>query len=76
MLQPYSWLQGIGADNKLDYAGLYYYDTMEDYQKYWNEDGSPNELGAAAMAKFQPLFEEWSKLGVFNYTTSDWMIQK
>ena len=34
-------LMGIGADNKDEYAGLYYYNSQEDLSKYWKEDGSP-----------------------------------
>ena len=30
-------LKGIGADNKDVYAGLYYYNSLEDHRKYWIE---------------------------------------
>ena len=45
-------LKGIGKDNKYDYAGLYYYNSLEDLRKYWKEDGTPTEKGAAAMEAF------------------------
>ena len=69
-------LKGIGADNKYEYVGLYYYNSLEDLRKYWKEDGSPTEKGAAAMVIYGPLLEEMSKLGEFTYTAKDWIIIK
>jgi len=69
-------LKGIGADNKFDYAGLYYYNSVEDLRKYWKEDGTPTAKGAAAMESYGPLLEEISKLGEFKYTAKDWVIIK
>lgn len=66
-------LKGIGADNKDEYAGLYYYNSLEDLRKYWKEDGTPTEKGAAAMESYGPLMEEIAKLGEFTYTAKDWI---
>jgi hypothetical protein len=68
-------LKGIGADNKFEYTALYYYNSIEDFNKYWGEDG-PTEKGAAAMESYGPLLEEISKLGEFTYTAKDWIIIK
>ena len=68
-------LKGIGANNKFEYAGLYYYNSIEDFRKYLNEDG-PTEKGAAVMQTYGPLLEESSKLGEFTYTAKDWIIIK
>lgn len=68
-------LKGIGANNKFEYAGLYYYNSIEDFRKYWKEDG-PTEKGAAVMQTYGPLLEEISKLGEFTYTAKDWIIIK
>ena len=69
-------LKGVGKDNKYDYVGFYYYNSLEDLRKYWNEDGTPTEKGAAAMVSYGPLLEEISKLGEFTYTVKDWIIIK
>ena len=69
-------LKGIGVDNQDEYVGLYYYNTIEDLRKYWKEDGTPTEKGAAVMESYGPLFEEMSKLGEFTYTAKDWIIIK
>jgi hypothetical protein len=67
-------LKGVQKDNNYEYAGLYYYNSLEDLRKYWKEDGSPTEDGAAIMEKFVPLLEELSKFGEFTWSPSDWVI--
>jgi len=74
-MTPYL-LKGIGLDNKFEYAGLYYYNSKEDLRKYWKEDGSPTEKGAAVMESYGPLLEKISKLGEFTYKAKDWIIIK
>lgn len=69
-------LKGTGANNKYEYAGLYYYNSLEDLRKYWKVDGSPTEKGAAAMELIRPILEEISELGEFTYTAKDWIIIK
>ena len=67
-------MKGIGAENNDKYASLYFFNSLEDIRKYWNEDGTPTEKGGAAMLIYGPLFEELSKLGEFTYTAKDWII--
>jgi len=67
-------IKGVGKDNLYEYAGLYYYPSLEVLRKYWNEDGSPTEKGAVAMEMFVPLMEGLSKFGEFTYTPKDWVI--
>ena len=65
-------LKGLGLENT--YAGLYYWNSLEDMGKYYNEDGSPTELGAAAHEKMMPLIEELSEFGEFTWEQKDWLI--
>ena len=67
-------LKGIREDNKYEYAGLYYYNSLDDFRKYWKEDGTPTEVGAAASEKFGPIMEGISKFGDFTYSAKDWII--
>ena len=69
-------LKGVRKNNKYEYAALYYYNSLEDLRKYWKEDGSSTEDGAAIMEKFAPLLAELSKFGEFTYTAKDWVILK
>jgi hypothetical protein len=64
-------LKGIRSDNKYEYAGLYYYNSLEDFRKYWKEDGSPTEAGAAILEKFAPFLMKLSEFGEFTYTAKD-----
>lgn len=67
-------LKGIRENNKYEYAGLYYYNSLEDLRKYWKEDGTPTEVGATASANFGPVLEKMSKFGDFTYSAKDWII--
>jgi len=69
-------LKSISAENQDEYAGLYYYKSIESLRKYWNEDGSPTEKGAAVMESYGPILEEMAKLGEFTYTAKDWIISR
>lgn len=69
-------IKGIRANNQDQYAGLYYYSSMEDLRKYWKEDGSATEKGATAMESYGPIIEEMSKFGEFTYEAKDWIILK
>jgi hypothetical protein len=70
-MKPYM-LKGIGEENL--YAGLYYWNSMEDMGKYYNEDGSPTEIGAASHEKIMPLIEKLSEFGEFTWTQKNWLI--
>jgi hypothetical protein len=69
-------LKGTGEDNKYDYAGLYYYNSLADARKYFKEDGSPTEEGAVIMQNMGPIMMELSKLGEFTWSAKDWIIIK
>jgi len=67
-------LQGIGENNKHEYAMLIYWGSLENFHTYWNDDGTPTEKGAEAMAKVQPLLDELNKLGTYTSVPGDWLI--
>ncbi len=67
--------KGIRGENENSFGLFYIADSVEDRDKYWNEDGTFNELGNSAWEKLQPLSEEYSKLGTYTYIYTDWVIQ-
>ena len=67
--------KGIRGENENSYASISLFESVEIRNKYYNEDGSPTELGNSAMEKLQPIIEEGSKLGTFTSTYTDWVIQ-
>jgi hypothetical protein len=68
-------VKGIRGENQNSYGLLYVIKSEEDRNKYYNEDGSLNELGSTTMEKFNQLFEEGSKLGTWSTKFTDWVIQ-
>jgi len=47
---------------------------VEVFLSYGNEDGTPTEKGAAAMAQIQPLIEKLNTLGESTQVPGDWLI--
>ena len=49
--------------------------TEAERDKYYNADGSPSELGKAAIAKVQPVVDEMNKLGTVTADPYvDWLV--
>jgi hypothetical protein len=67
--------KGIRGENENSFGLFYIADSVEDRDKYWNKDGTLNELGNSAWEKLQPMIEEGEKLGTFTSTYTDWVIQ-
>jgi len=72
--EPSKILKGIGVNNQHEYAILSYWESLEGFRAYWNDDGTPTEKGAAAMAKVQPLIEKLNAMGTFTMVPGDWLI--
>lgn len=70
----YLILKGIGENNQHQLATFYYYENLEVFRTYWNDDGTATEKGAAAMATLQPLLEKWNELGTYTQVPGDWLI--
>ena len=71
------WVKGIGVDNKNAIAGFTYYNSLDEYRKYYNEDGTPTEAGGAAYGALMPLVQElMAKYGEFSWVLRDWVVIK
>jgi hypothetical protein len=53
---------------------IYLIKSEKDRDKYFNPDGSPNELGKAADDKINKGLETLCKLGTFETTYTDWIV--
>ena len=71
---PSKILKGIGENNQHEYAMLSYWESLEAFRTYWNDDGTPTEKGAAAMAKVQALIEKLNTMGTATMVPGDWLI--
>jgi len=70
-MKPYI-VRSLGDQTR--FAGLYYWNSMEDLGIYYNPDGSPTETGAAAHEKVMPLMEGLSEFGEFTWTEENWLV--
>jgi len=73
--KDFRWVKGIGVDNKGALAVLVRYESLEDFRKYYNKDGTPTEKGAAAYGAIMPVFQELlEKYGEMTFVVRDWYI--
>lgn len=68
------FLKGVRGENADSYLMLYVIKSQKDRDKYYNADGTPNELNDQATAKLQPLMDELNKLGTFTSKYTDWLV--
>ena len=68
-------MKGINREIKGQYGWLAYYKSKTVFNKYWNDDGSATEKGAAAVEKLQTLLDELQKLGSATEIVNDWVIR-
>ena len=68
------FLKGIRGEKPDKYLMIYVIKTQKDRDKYYNADGTPNELNNQVSAKMQPLMDELNKLGTFTSAYTDWLV--
>lgn len=68
-------LKGIRGENNNSLGLLYVFESEEARNKYFNDDGSPSELGKSGNEKMEPVNKELEKLGTFTSKYTDWIIQ-
>ena len=74
-VKNFKWVKGIGVDNKGALAVLIHYESLEDFRKYYNEDGTPTEKGGAAYGAIMPVFQELlDTYGEITFAVRDWYI--
>jgi len=66
--------KGIRGENENSFGIIYVIESEDARNKYYNEDGSMNELGISFQKEIQPIFDELNKLGTWNTKYTDWMV--
>ena len=67
-------VKGIRGENKNSYGQIIVVESEKTRDKYYNEDGTFNEIGKAADEKMKPVLEESEKLGKLTRKYTDWII--
>ena len=68
-------VKGIRGENENSFGLIYIIESEDDRNKYYNEDGSPNELGISWQEKMQPIMDELNQLGTWSTKYTDWLVQ-
>jgi hypothetical protein len=67
-------VKGIRGPNENSLGFLWIVKSEKQRDKYFNPDGSENELGLVIEEKLAPVMEELEKLGPFTYEYTDWIV--
>ena len=68
-------VKGLNREIKDEYALIFFAESKEVYNKYWNDDGSNTDEAVAATSKVQPVIDEWNKLDSSTPVITDWVVQ-
>ena len=67
--------KGIRGENANSIGMIIVISSEKDREKYYNSDGTINELGNKANEKMKPFGDELAKLGAWTTKYTDWLIQ-
>ena len=68
-------VNGGRGENKNSFGIIYLFETEEARDKYFNTDGTTNDLGKSAFEKLGPTDKELEKLGTYTTKYTDWVVQ-
>lgn len=68
-------VKGIRGENDNSYGEIIVFKSSQDRDKYYNSDGSDNELMKSVNAKLKPVSDELEKLGTYTSKYTDWIVQ-
>jgi hypothetical protein len=68
-------VKGIRGENINSFGLIIIVNSQKDRDKYYNSDGTSNELGNTAFEKLKTVQSELDKLGTWTSKYTDWVIQ-
>ena len=68
-------VKGIRGENINSFGLIIIVNSQKDRDKYYNSDGTSNELGNTAFEKLKPVQSELDKLGTWTSKYTDWIVQ-
>jgi hypothetical protein len=67
--------KGIRGENANSFAFIFVFESEKMRDKYFNADGSSNDVGKAVNEKMQPTMDKLNKLGTSTSKYTDWVLQ-
>jgi hypothetical protein len=67
-------VKSIRGEIKNGFGLIFIITSEKDRDKYYNNDGSPNELGKSVIEKMNPVMDEMNKYGTVTTTYTDWLV--
>lgn len=68
------FLKGVRGENANGTLMIYVIKSQKDRDKYYNADGTLNEVGNQANAKLKSVMDEGNKLGTATSKYTDWVV--
>ncbi len=68
-------IRGIRGVNKNSFGIVWIFETEQARNKFFNKDGTQNDLGKAAIEKVSIAEKELEKLGSYTTKYTDWVVQ-
>ena len=65
---------GGSEEGKVEYSIIYFFESEEVFNKYFDAEGNPNDAFMAAIEKLEPTSEKMDKLGTNSAPALGWMI--
>ncbi len=65
---------GGSEEAKVEYSIIYFFESEEVFNKFFDAEGNPNDAFTAAIEKLGLTFEKYDKLGTNSAPTIGWMI--
>ena len=68
-------VKGNKGEHKNEYGLVWYIESVEDRDKYYDDEGNLNEAGKVGIEKMREVDEKLEKLGTWSSKYTDWVIQ-
>lgn len=68
-------VKSVRGENNNSFGIVWLFETEQARDKYFNTDGTPNDLGKSAIEKVNSIEKELEKLGTYTTKYTDWVIQ-
>jgi hypothetical protein len=68
-------VKSIRGEQQNTFGIIWIFASEQDRDKYFNSDGTQNDMGKAAVAKIDPVEKELNKLGTTSSKYTDWVVQ-